>query len=131
MSTTIGTDGVVKIGANTVLEVVGFTLEQQADTVEDTELSDTAKTFLADKTSWNGSIECHLDEADTTGQGAMTIGATVSIDLFPVGTTISTDYHYSGSAIITSISIGDAIGGVVSCSFNFQGTGALTRAAVS
>lgn len=129
MATTNGREGVVKIGANTVLEVTGFTLEQSADTIEDTELSDTAKSFISDKTSWNGSVECHLDEDDSTGQAAMTIGASVSLDLYPEGAT-SGDMHYSGSAIITGVSISNAIGSTVTASFTFQGTGTLTKAAV-
>jgi len=129
MATTIGSQGVVKVGANTILEVTGFTLEQSADTVEDTELTDTAKTFIADKSSWNGSIEGHYDGTDSTGQQALTIGASVSLDLYPEGETTG-DQHFSGTGIITGISLSNAIGSTVTVSFTFQGTGTLTQAAV-
>ena len=39
MATHVGTSGVVKVGANTVAEVVGFNLDETNDTVEDTNLS--------------------------------------------------------------------------------------------
>lgn len=120
-----GSEGLVKIGTNTVAEVTGWSLEQTAEVIEDTELSDTAKSFKSDLTSWNGSIECHLDETDTNGQEAMTIGAEVTLHLLPEGDTTG-DLDMYGSAIITGISEGGAIGGMVTRSFTFQGNGALT-----
>ena len=129
MATHKGSEGVVKIGSNVVAEVTGFSFDETCDTIEDTALSDTARTFVADYTSFSGSIDCMWDETDSTGQGAMTNGASVAIDLFPEGTGAG-DYYYSGTAIITSISRANAMGAMVTASFSFQGTGAMTTGTV-
>lgn len=124
-----GSEGTIKVGANTVAELNGWSLEEQAETIEDTNLGDTAKTFKVGNTSWSGSVDCFWDETDTTGQGAMTIGAEVTLNLYPEGDT-SGDTYYTGSAIITGSSKAAAINGMVTQSFSFQGNGALTSSTV-
>lgn len=129
MATHKGSEGLVKVGANTIAEVTAFSIEHTADMIEDTQLSDTDKTFVADKNSWSGSIECHWDETDSTGQGAMTAGASVTLNLYPEGDT-SGDTYYTGTALITSISRSNGEGSTVTASFSFQGSGALTTTTV-
>lgn len=129
MATHKGSEGIVKIGTNTVAEVTGFSFDETADTIEDTSLSDSARTYVSDLTSFSGSIDCMWDETDTTGQGAMTAGASVTLNLYPEGATTG-DTYYSGTALITSISRANAIGAMVTASFSFQGTGALTSSTV-
>jgi hypothetical protein len=129
MATHKGSEGIVKIGTNTVAEVTGFSFDETADTIEDTELRDSARTYVSDLTSFSGSIDCMWDETDTTGQGAMTAGASVTLNLYPEGATTG-DTYYSGTALITSISRANAIGAMVTASFSFQGTGALTSSTV-
>jgi len=129
MATHKGSEGIVKIGSNTVAEVTGFSFDETADTIEDTSLSDSARTYVSDLTSFSGSIDCMWDETDTTGQGAMTAGASVTLNLYPEGATTG-DTYYSGTALITSISRANAIGAMVTASFSFQGTGALTSSTV-
>ena len=122
-----GSEGVVKIGANTVAEVVGFSVDETADTIESTALSNSARSYVADLVGFSGTIDCHWDETDTTGQGAMSVGSSVTLNLYPEGSASSATY-YTGTAIITSISRANAIGSIVSASFSFQGTNALTSA---
>ena len=47
MATHTGLNGVVKIGSNTVGEVTSFTLSQTQDTVEDTSLTASMKSYKA------------------------------------------------------------------------------------
>ena len=82
----------------------------------------TYKTTLSDST---GTIDCFWDETDTTGQGAMTIGASVTLNLYPEGAD-SGDTYYTGTALITSIGVSQAHDGLVERSFGFQVTGALS-----
>lgn len=124
-----GRDGLVKIGANTVSAVTAFSLEESMAPVDDTDLADTATTFVAGDTSWTAQIDCHWDKADTTGQGAMTIGASVSLVLQPEGD-VSGDETRSGTALITGRSSANAKGAMVTQSFTLQGTGALTVGSV-
>ena len=69
MATHVGTSGVVKVGANTVAEVTGFTLNETQDTVEDTSLTDSKKSYIAfPKFSIEvyGSSNIFLNISDTT-----------------------------------------------------------------
>tara|TARA_Y100000296_G_C4948516_1_gene145052 strand:+ start:35 stop:424 length:390 start_codon:yes stop_codon:yes gene_type:complete len=124
-----GSEGAVKIEANTVAEVRDWSLEETAETIDSTEMSDSAKTFEVGTTSWSGSLNAWWDETDTSGQGAMTAGASVTLNLYPEGAT-SGDTYGSGTAIISSISKSAGIDGLVEASFSFQGSGALTWATV-
>ena len=129
MATHKGSEGVVKIGSVVVAEVTGFSFDETCDTIEDTQLSATARTYVTDYTTFSRTIDCMFDETDTTGQGAMSNGASVAIDLFPEGAG-SGDTYFSGTALITSISRANAMGAMVTASFSFQGTGAMTSRTV-
>ena len=129
MATHHGKLGVVKVGSNTVAEVVEWDVEETVDTVEDTAQGDTAMTHLAGIPGWTGNLRCHWDETDTNGQQAMTIGASVTLNLYPEGTGSGAKYK-TGTATITKVGIGVSHQGVVSREFSFQGNGALTEAAV-
>lgn len=125
MATHTGKDGVVQVGSVSIAEVVSFEFTESAKTVEDSALTDAADTYLAGSTSFNGSLSCWWDESDTTGQGALTVGASVTLVLNPEGIATG-DTIFTGSAIITGISRKVARNAIVSCDFTFQGSGALT-----
>ncbi len=124
-----GSEGVVKVGSNTVAEVTAFSFDETADTIESTALSNSARSYVADYVGFTGTVDCQWDETDTSGQGAMTVGSTVTLNLYPEGSTSSATY-YTGSAIITSISRANAMGSIVTANFSFTGTNALTSATV-
>ena len=128
MANNHGTEGVVKVGANTVAEVTGFSFTATAEYAEDTTLSDTAKTYNTTAiTSWNGSITAFWDETDTSGQVALVAGSNISLVLAPEGTD-SGDTRYSGNALITEITRNVQRGAITEITFNFIGNGALTAA---
>ena len=124
-----GSEGLVKIGASTIAEVKSYSIEESADTVETTKMGDTARTYLPSLTTFSGTIECHWDETDTTGQGAMTIGAQVTLNLYPEGDEQNYTY-YSGNVIITGVSRSAAMDDIVAATYSFQGTSALTLTTV-
>ena len=128
MATHHGKEGVVKAGSNVIGEVGSFTLETSADVVEDPQLSDATKSFLAGRTSFSGTLEMHYDETDTA-QETLTVGSSISFTLLPEGND-SGDQSFAGSGIITGMSINNAMDAVVSRSVTFQGTGALTKGTV-
>lgn len=125
MASHIGRDGIVKVGAATVAEVKSFSIEESADTVETTKMTDTARSHAITLTSFSGSLDCFWDETDTTGQGALTIGASVTLALYPEGDTTG-DTFYSGTALVTGVSRSASFDGMVEASISVQGTGALT-----
>tara|TARA_B100000963_G_scaffold344250_1_gene346908 strand:+ start:476 stop:862 length:387 start_codon:yes stop_codon:yes gene_type:complete len=128
MATHHGKEGVVKAGGTAIGELTGFTLETTADVVEDTQLSDATKSFLAGRTSFSGTLEMSYDETDSPQQ-TLTAGSSIAFILLPEGAT-SGDESFTGSGIVTGMSVNNAMDAVVTRSITFQGTGALTRGTV-
>ena len=128
MATHHGKEGVVKAAGTAIGELTGFTLETTADVVEDTQLSDATKSFLAGRTSFSGTLEMSYDETDSPQQ-TLTAGSSIAFILLPEGAT-SGDESFTGSGIVTGMSVNNAMDAVVTRSITFQGTGALTRGTV-
>ena len=124
MANHTGVDGLVTVGGATVAELKSFSIEESAATIENSNINSTASTYVAGKTSWTGSIECQWDETDTTGQGAMTVGASVSVVFLPEGNTTG-DTSYTGTALITGVSKSVSEDSIITQSFSLQGSGAL------
>jgi hypothetical protein len=121
-----GTEGLVKVGANTVAEVTGFNFTATAEYAEDTTLGDTAKTYSTTAiTSWSGSVSAYWDETDTTGQVAIAPNANVALKLYPEGATTG-DVYYYGDVLVTEITRTVARGAVTEIAFSFVGNGVLT-----
>jgi hypothetical protein len=128
MATHHGKEGVVTAGGTAVGELTGFTLETTGDVVEDTALTDSAKSFLAGRTSFSGTLEMHYDETDAQ-QETLTAGSSISFVLLPEGND-SGDQSFTGTGIVTGMSVNNAMDSVVSRTVTFQGTGALTKSTV-
>lgn len=123
-----GSEGVVRIGANTVLEVTSFSFTETAEYAEDTTLSDTNKTYnVTAIKSWNGTVTCFWDEESNSYQGGFSPGANVSLVLAPEGIDTG-DTRYSGNALVTEITRNVQRGAITEITFNFIGNGALTAA---
>ena len=129
MATHTGSEGTVKVGANAIAEIRSFSIEESADTLEDTTMGDTARTYKSSLTTYTGTVDVLWDETDTTGQGALTIGASVTLNLYPEGDT-SGDTYYTGTAIVTGRTINSSFDGLVEMSISVQGSGALSETTV-
>jgi len=127
MATHHGRNGTVKVGSNTVAEIKSFSLDMTSDTVEDTAMGDSMKSYKVGQGDASGSITCHFDETDTSGQGAMTAGAEVSLTLAPEGADTG-DTIFTMTAIINSVGFSVDMGDVVERSFGFQVTAGVTQA---
>lgn len=125
MATHHGKDGVVKVGSDAVLEVNQFSINETGETADDTSMGDDWRTHLAGHKSWTASITVHWDPADSTGQEALTVGASASVKLYPSGDQ-SGDAEASGDCTITSVGVASQLEGVVSRTIEVQGNGALT-----
>jgi hypothetical protein len=131
MATHKGSEGIVKVGSsNVVAEIRSYSIEESADTLEDTSMGDSAKTYKASLTSFSGSLDVFWDETDTNGQGALSIGAEVTLNFYPEGDTAG-DTYYTGSAIVTGVSRTASYDGLVEASISVQGNGALTESTVA
>ena len=119
-----GSEGVIKVGANTVAEVRSYSLEESADVVEKTAMSDSSRSYLSTLTQFTASVEVFFDETDTA-QTALSVGSTVILEVYPEGTSTG-DTYYNGSAIVTGFTKSASFDGLVEASITLQGSGGLT-----
>lgn len=131
MATTTGSSGVVKIAAAggsvaVVGEVRSFTFDGSADTIEDSVMGDTARSYKQGMTTSTVSMEVYWDEADAQ-QLILDERASVDFELYPTGTGTGETY-FSGNGIVTSRSISGSFDGMVEASFSIQVSGAVTEA---
>ena len=89
-------------------------------------MGDSWRTHLTGLKTWDGTVECMWDDTDTNGQEALTVGSSVSLTLCPEGDTTG-DYTLAGTATVTGVTNTQSYDNtVVTRSFTFQGSGALT-----
>ena len=124
MATHHGKEGVVTAGGTGIGELTGFTLETTGDVVEDTALTDATKSFVAGRTSFSGTLEMHFDETDSP-QTSLTAGSSIAFILLPEGNS-SGDRSFTGTGIVTGMSVNNSMDAIISRTVSFQGTGALT-----
>jgi predicted secreted protein len=127
MATHTGSEGTVRVGLNAIAEIRSYSVEETADTAEDTSMGDAYRTFKTTLKAWSGTVDVFWDETDTNGQVALVVGATVTANFFPEGATAGqTEKYYSGDAIVTGRTVTGSFDGMVEASITLQGTGALT-----
>jgi len=135
MATYLGKDGFVKIGANLVGELRGFSIEESAETIDDTVAGDTSRSFKITYKNWTGTVDC-LYDMDDTGQDAAAIGSEVTVKFYTepgtsYGTPDSGDEEITGTAVIIGKTVNNAYDGLVEASFSLQGVGNLTYGTAS
>jgi predicted secreted protein len=127
MATHTGSEGTVRVGVNAIAEIRSYSVEETADTVEDSSMGDAYRSFKTTLKGWSGSVDVFWDETDTNGQVAMTVGTEVTINFFPEGATAGqTEKYYSGTAIVTGRTVTGSFDGMVESTITLQGTGALS-----
>jgi len=130
MATHTSASGVIKVGSNAIAEITSYSLEYSSDTVEDTVIGDSARTYKPTLKSFTASVDAFWDETDTNGQVALVVGTEITFSIYPEGDD-STDTYYTGSAIITGRTISSSTGEMITASFTLQGTGDLTTSTVA
>lgn len=124
-----GSAGVVTIAGQALGEIRSFSIEESADTIEDTSMGDTSRTYKSSLKGFTASVDALFDE-DDVGQAEFTIGSSVACVFRSEGTG-SGLMERSGTGIVTGITINQAYDGLVETSFTLQGTGALDITAQS
>lgn len=130
MANHTGSEGTVHVGTTAIAEIRSYSMTETADTIEDTVMGDTSRTYKSSLKSFSGSVDVYWDESDTTGQQALTVGSEVTIKFYPEGASTGDTYYY-GSAIVTGLTVNGAFDGMVEASITVQGNGALTKGTVS
>lgn len=131
MATTTGSSGVVKLQVSgTTVAVVGevrsYTIDGSTDTIEDSVMGDTARTYKAGLENSTVTLECYWDDSDAQ-QLVLDNRASIDFEIYPTGTGTGEKY-YSGTGVVTSRSITAAFDGMVEASFSLQVSGAVTEA---
>ena len=129
MATFSGSGGTVLVGSDAIGEIKTYSIEETMDTLEDTSMGDSNRTYKASLKSFSGSCDVMFDDTDTAQQ-AMTVGSEVTMSFQMEGTTTG-DHKLSGSVLITGRSISASFDGLVEASLSFQGTGALAEGTVA
>lgn len=130
MATFSGSGGTVLVGSDPIAEIKSYSVEESMDTLEDTSMGDTSRTYKASLKTFSGSCDVLFDDTDTAGQGALTVGSEVTMSFQMEGNTAG-DHRLSGTVLVTGRTINASFDGLVEASLSFQGTGALTEGTVS
>ena len=130
MATYKGISGQVKAvstggSAAVIPELKAWSVEETLDTIEDTAMGDSVKTFKAGLKSWTGTVEMNYDPTNAA-QIDLLIGESIDVEFYPDSGTATT--KFTGTGIVTSHSRSGAMGDMVGSSVSFQGTGALVVA---
>lgn len=124
MAVMAGNAAALKIGANVIGEMDQWSLDVQTGLEETQAFGDTWKERTATIREWSGSGSGRLDTADTNGHVALKTaflaGTTVALRFNVDGTN-----YYGGNAFVQA-SFSAPENGVITVSYTFTGTGALS-----
>lgn len=128
MANHLGREGTVRISSTTIGELRNYALAHSADVVEDSTIGDTYRTRKMTLRTWSVNGDLYWDEVDA-GQIALTVGSSVTVNLYPEGAA-STAVYYSGGGIVTKFDISAAFDGMVEGSITIEGNGVLSTLTV-
>jgi len=124
MAILAGNAGSFKLSTNTVLEIDTWTLDISTGLEETQSFGDTWKERTATIKEYSGTAAGRYDDTDTTGHVALNTavlgGTTVAARFYIDGTN-----YYSGNVFVQA-SLNVTENGLVTVSYSFTGTGALT-----
>ena len=120
MAAIAGISGAVTVAAGEVNGIKNWSLDYNFDALDSTDFqSDGVAEFIPGKSQWSGSFDGDKDGAP------LTIGTEIALVLKESDTA---NQQWNGQAIVTGISSSVASDGIVTYSYSFQGTAALTIA---
>tara|TARA_B100000519_G_scaffold178640_1_gene169063 strand:+ start:478 stop:864 length:387 start_codon:yes stop_codon:yes gene_type:complete len=124
MATHHGKDAVVHVGGTNIGQATGFTVDTTHDIVEDTALGSSMKSYVVGRGTFTASIDMSFDD-DDTAQTSLVQGSSLSFEFMPEGSG-SGERKFSGTGIITGMSVGVTLDGVTTRTVSLQGNGGLT-----
>jgi len=112
------TSGTATTNCVIVAGMKSWTVDYTQDALDTTDFADAGiKTFIAGLSGWSGSFEGFKDGAPVA------LGLQTLLELRE---STATSQYWTGAALITGMHASAAADGLVSLSYDFQGTGALT-----
>jgi len=136
--TKAGTGGAVKVGTETVAELRSWSVEESADTVEDTNMgSGGVRSYKTTHKTWTASADVYIayDSASSNVENFTTtlVADTPTVATITVGTEYSWSFYaevggeaYTGTGIVTGVSRSQSHDGMAEMSVSIQGNSALT-----
>ena len=124
MATHHGKDAVVHVGGTNIGQATGFTVDTTHDIVKDTALGSSMKSYVVGRGTFTASIDMSFDD-DDTAQTSLVQGSSLSFEFMPEGSG-SGERKFSGTGIITGMSVGVTLDGVTTRTVSLQGNGGLT-----
>jgi len=120
--------GNIKKNAVAVSYVNEWTLDVKLETEDVTDFGDSWKAISGLIASWTGKMSAFFDPSNTEQKAIhdALITATPTGALTDVTFYISATNYYSGSVIVTGVSIETMVSGHVKVTFTFEGNGALS-----
>lgn len=103
MSKLNGYKGSFVINSNAVGELISWSTQDSANLYTGTAKNDARVTGEAGEVTTKLNVEMYLDPGDT-GQGSITVGATVTLmELYPAENTSGSDYYTCATGVVESI----------------------------
>jgi hypothetical protein len=130
MATVTGSSGIIKAvtsggSAANIGEVQSYAFNSSADSIEDTAMGDSARTYKAGLKNHTLSVEARFDSSDSA-QEDLAAGSEVDFEVNPEGVGTGTPV-YTGSGVVTSSSFTATFDGMVDASFEVQVSGDYTK----
>ena len=124
-----GKNGKVCLGTSKIIGIKNWSLSLSVSTLDTTSLGDDWKSYILGLKEWTATSDgdytitnVNSNEDVQNGlQSAYLTGVTVILRLY-----VDETHYYTGSAVVTSLSIDDPVADIVGVSISFTGTGPLT-----
>ena len=131
-----GYAGSCTVGGSAVGDAKAWSLDISQETVDTTNFGSNGwKESEATLKAWSGSITVLFDGGADAGQAALitgvTSGSSVAVELLTGASGSGTSEMFSGNVIVTTMPVSNDVNGIIEVSFSFEGTGALTQAALA
>jgi predicted secreted protein len=120
----VGKKGSISWSSDQVAEMGEFSFDVAVDTEETTSFGSDWKTYLGTLASWTGRCQGRFSGSDAA-QKAMRAALPTGEPATVTGT-LTTGVVVSGEAILTAMNISAPVGGVITVSFDMQGSGPIT-----
>ena len=130
MTTYVGNAGVIQVDddtgtAQTVAEIRSYSIETTSDTIENTIMGKTIRSYVKGVSTFSGTADVYWDPTHfTTVDMNPTVGTVgnankvVTLRIYPTGSGTS----WSGEVIVTGYTVNGSFDGMIEASISFQGT---------
>lgn len=131
MATLTGNDGSIVVGSTTVAAVRNFSIDMTSDTIENTVMGQSQRTYTKGLSTYSGSADIYFSPSEFSGAAATfnptagTVGQANISGRFYLDQDATNDIvFYANSMIITGYTVNSSMDGMVEASISFQGSGA-------